>query len=329
MMNDIFDMQSTDYESVIDRTGFDPDRIDVDACDQHFAVLDHRQQIRARCSIWWRDSAQVNGTPTGTIGHYAATDETFGALALEHACRELKNRGCELAIGPMDGNTWRRYRFVTERGSCKPFFLEPDNPDDYPVHFGRHGFGTIASYVSEVNPAMATRQPELGELHQKMADRNISIASLDTASPDADLDGIHEVVCQSFREAFMYTPLDRESYRKMYAPLLREVDPRLMLVAKQAEEVVGFIFSPPDLLQRTYQDQVDAIVIKTIAILPRKDLSGLGRVLIVDLLKNALEMGFTTAISALMHTDNRSQRISSDCAGPMRRYSLFARALRS
>jgi len=327
-MNDIFDMESTDYESVIDRTGFDPDRIDAEECDQHFAVLDHKQQIRARCSIWWRDAARVNGIPTGTIGHYAATDESFGAAALEHACRELKNRGCELAVGPMDGNTWRRYRFVTERGTCKPFFLEPDNPDEYPIHFNRHGFGPIASYVSEINPAMASRQPEIGNLREKMAAQNISITSLDVVNPDNDLDGIYEVVCQSFRDAFMYTPLDRDNYRKMYAPLLREVDPRLLLVARQEGEVVGFVFSPPDLLQKSYQDQVDAIVIKTIAVLPRKEFSGLGRVLIVDLLKNALDMGFTTAISALMHTDNRSQKISSNCAGPMRRYSLFARELR-
>jgi predicted N-acetyltransferase YhbS len=115
----------------------------------------------------------------------------------------------------------------------------------------------------------------------------------------------------------------------MYAPLLREVDPRLMLVARQGGEIVGFVFSPPDLLQQTYQESVDAIVIKTIAVLQRKELSGLGRVLIVDLLENALQMGFTTAISALMHVDNRSQKISSDCAGPMRRYELFAKDLRS
>ena len=115
----------------------------------------------------------------------------------------------------------------------------------------------------------------------------------------------------------------------MYPPLLREVDPPFMLVPRQRGEIVGFVFSPPDLLQRTYQDRVDAIVIKTIAILPRRELSGLGRVLIVDLLRNALGMGFTTAISALMHIDNRSQKISSDCAGPMRQYELFARNLRA
>lgn len=327
-MHDVFDMQSSDYESVIDRTGFDPDRLDIEQSDQHFAVLDNKQQIRARCSIWWRDSARVNGTPTGTIGHYAATDEAFGATALEFACRELRNRGCELAVGPMDGNTWRRYRFVTERGTCKPFFLEPDNPDEYPIHFKRHGFSTLANYVSEINPAMVSRQPELGDLRRKMESLKIEIGSIDPADPASDLDGIYDVVSESFKDAFMYTPLARDSYRQMYAPLLGQVDPKLLLVAKQEGEVVGFIFSPPDVLQRSYQEQVDAIVIKTIAILPRSELSGLGRVLIVDLLKNALEMGFTTAISALMHTDNRSQKISSDCAGPMRRYSLFARELK-
>jgi len=327
-MHDIFDMRTTDYESIIDRTGFDPDRLETDRTDQHFAVLDCKGQVRARCSVWWRESAQVNGTRTGTIGHYAATDEPFGKTLLEHACRELQNRGCALAVGPMDGNTWRRYRFVTERGTARPFFLEPDNPDEWPIHFSRHGFEPLAHYVSEINPKMVVRQPELGSLREKMSKAGISIASLDTVNPDPDLDGIYDVALASFKDAFMYTDLDRESYRNMYVPLLKGVDPRLMLVAKQGGEVVGFIFAPPDMLQRDYQEKIDAIVIKTIAILPRKELSGLGRVLIVDMLENAVGMGFTTAISALMHCDNRSQKISSDCAGPMRRYSLFAKELR-
>jgi hypothetical protein len=328
-MHDIFDMQTTDYETIIDRTGFDPDKLESDQADQHFAILDSKDQIRARCSLWWRDSAQVNSTRTGTIGHYAATDEPFGEILLEHACKELKTRGCELAVGPMDGNTWRRYRFVTERGVAKPFFLEPDNPDEWPIHFARHGFNPLAHYVSEINPNMAVRQPELGTLRNKMKNAGITITSLDHQNPEADLDGIYAVVSESFKDAFMYTDLDRESYRRMYVPLLKGVDPRLMLVARQGGEVVGFIFAPPDMLQRSYQEKIDAIVIKTIAILPRKDLSGLGRVLIVDMLAHAVEMGFTTAISALMHCNNRSQKISSDCAGPMRRYSLFARELRA
>ena len=125
----------------------------------------------------------------------------------------------------------------------------------------------------------------------------------------------------------MSTPLDVDNYCSLYEPMLMQVDPRLMLVAKQAGEMVGFILAPPDFLQLQYQHRMDAIVIKTVAVLPQKEYRGLGRILIVDCLKNAIDMGFTTAISALMHVQNRSQKISSDCAGPMRAYALFAKEL--
>lgn len=326
-MLNIFDMQSADYDDIADATGFDAQRLQVDHADQHFAVLDEHERVRARCSIWWRDIANVNGSTTGAIGHYAATDAGHGQAVLRYAMRELKNRRCDLAVGPLDGSTWRHYRFVTERGTAKPFFLEPDNPDEWPAHFETLGFAPLAHYVSEINPDMANRQPELGELRRKFADLGVQIGPVNVEDPVDDMAGIYKVVCESFRNAFMYTPLDIESYGNMYEPILDTVDPRLMLVAKHDEEVVGFIVAPPDFLQLQYQHKMDAIVLKTVAVLPRQEYSGLGRVLIVDVLKNAIDMGFTTAISALMHVENRSQKISSDCAGPMRGYTLFAREL--
>lgn len=326
-MQNIFDMQSSDYEDIADHTGFESRRLQVEQVDQHFAALDSEQQIRARCSIWWRDTADVNGSTTGAIGHYAATDAEYGEAVLQHACRELKNRRCDMAVGPLDGNTWRRYRFITERGTAKPFFLEPDNPDEWPEHFNQSGFSTLAHYVSEINPDMTNRQPELGSLRQKFDDLGVQIDPVDVASPADDMAGIYRVVCESFKDAFMYTPLDIDSYCSLYEPMLQQVDPRLMLVAKHDGEVVGFILAPPNYLQQQYQKTIDAIVLKTVAVLPCKEYSGLGRMLIVDLLKNAIDMGFTTAISALMHTGNRSQKISSDCAGLMRAYALFAKEL--
>jgi L-amino acid N-acyltransferase YncA len=326
-MHAIFDMQSSDYDDIVDGTGFESSRLQVDQVDQHFAALDADQQVRARCSIWWRDTARLDGATTGAIGHYAATDAQYGATVLQHACTELKNRRCDIAVGPLDGNTWRSYRFVTERGSARPFFLEPDNPAEWPQHFGGVGFSTLAHYVSEINPDIANRQPELGSLREKFDDLSVQIEPVNVDDPVDDMAGIYRVVCESFRDAFMYTPLDIDCYCSMYEPLLQQVDPRLMLVGKHDGEVVGFMLAPPDFLQLEYQHKMDAIVLKTVAVLPRKEYSGLGRVLIVDLLKNALDMGFTTAISALMHVQNRSQKISSDCAGPMRAYTLFAREL--
>ena len=326
-MHSVFDMQTPDYAGVTDQTGFDAQCLQIDRVDQHFAALDKEQRVRARCSIWWRDTANVNESKTGAIGHYAATDSQYGAAVLQHATRELRNRRCKIALGPLDGNTWRRYRFITERGDAKAFFLEPDNPDEWPLHFENSGFAPLAHYVSEINPDMANRQPQLGSLREKFARLGVQVEPLNVQNPVDDMAGIYRVVCESFRDAFLYTPLDVDSYCDMYQPMLGRVDPGLMLVAKHDDEVVGFILAPPDYLQQSYQQTMDAIVLKTVAVLPRREYRGLGRVLIVDLLKNAIDMGFSTAISALMHTENRSQKISSDCAGPMRAYTLFAREL--
>jgi len=327
-MYDIFDMQTSDYDDVRDTTAFAAEQITIELADQHFAVMD-ADHLLARCSIWWRDTANVDGASTGAIGHYAATDEESGRAVLDYACRELRNRGCALAVGPLDGNTWRRYRLITERGDAKPFFLEPDNPDEWPDHFRSSGFQTLASYVSEINPRIAVRQPELCSLRQKFARLGVSIEPINSADSAADMDGIYDVTRESFQDAFLYTKLDQESFRQMYAPLLQQVDPRLLLLARHEGRVVGFVFAPPDYLQQSYHGRIDTIVIKTVAILPDKRYRGLGRVLIVDMLRNALDMRYTTAVSALMQTDNRSQEISSACAGLMRRYELFARSLRS
>ena len=227
----------------------------------------------------------------------------------------------------MNGNTWRQYRFVTKLGSARPFFLEPRNPCEYPSHFRHLGFRTVATYVSEFNHSIATRQPELGSLRNKLTGEGIEFLPLDASGHGGDLDGVYDVVCESFANAFLYTPLDKVSFRKLYEPLLQQVDPRLMLLAKQAGKVVGFVFAPPDLLQRQYQGVVDSIVIKTLAVLPRRRLAGLGRVLVVEMMQNAIAMGYSTAVSALMHVDNRSRGISAGCARPMREYALLAKDL--
>jgi len=326
-MYDIFDMQQSDYAGVVDTTGFEPALLATDHADQHFAALDQDGRIRARCSIWWRDTAVIDNAPSGAIGHYAADSVESARVLLEHACRELTIYGCAYAIGPMDGNTWRNYRFVTERGSAKPFFLEPDNPHEWPQHFRQTGFSTYLNYVSELNPDFPNRQPELGTLRDKFADLGVAIEPFDLNCPAEDMQGLYQVVCEAFADSPLYTPLGYDQFVKMYVPLMSTVDPRLMLVARHEGQVVGFVFSPPDYLQSSRPAEIDTIVIKTIAILPRTAYRGLGRVLIVDMLKNAEAMGYRQAISALMHTQNRSQKISRDCAAHMRCYELFGRKL--
>jgi len=42
--------------------------------------------------------------------------------------RSLRAAGCALAAGPVDGDTWHRYRLVTWSDGTPPFSLEPFSP---------------------------------------------------------------------------------------------------------------------------------------------------------------------------------------------------------
>ena len=326
-MHDIFDMQASDYDGVRDATGFDPSRLTRERVDEHYAVVDDDDSVLARCSIWWQDAPVTAQGRVGAIGHYSALDSDAADSLLEFACRQLRHRRCALALGPLDGNTWRRYRFITERGGARPFFLEPDNPDEWPTQFTRAGFRSYTRYVSELNDNFPIRQPEIGDLPERFERMGVSIETLDLAGPARDLEDIHAVACAGFAGSPLFTPIDFDDFAALYAPLLTSVDPKLMLVARHEGRIVGFVFAPPDYLQSVDPAAIDTIVIKTVAVLPDACYRGLGRLLIVEMLRNAESLGYRQAISALMYCRNRSQQISSDCARPMREYRLFAREL--
>jgi hypothetical protein len=108
-------------------------------------------RTQARVSLWWQTVPQYDGERLGLLGHYAARDASAAAEVLSAACRTLAAQGCTLAVGPIDGSTWRRYRVLTDRGREPPFLLEPDNPDEWPGQFEAAGFEACARYYSSLN----------------------------------------------------------------------------------------------------------------------------------------------------------------------------------
>lgn len=103
-------------------------------------VLVENSTLRARCSLWWSSVPLIADERPACVGHFAAMEAADAAQLLKEACGTLASHGASMAIGPLDGNTWRRYRLVTQRGEEPPFFLEPDNPDAYPHYFEAAGF---------------------------------------------------------------------------------------------------------------------------------------------------------------------------------------------
>jgi GNAT superfamily N-acetyltransferase len=290
-------------------------------------LVDAAGGVLARCSLWWTATPPHADHRLGLLGHYAARDSASAAVLLQRACEELQAHGCTLAVGPMDGNTWQRYRLLTERGPEPIFFLEPDNPDDWPGHFTDNGFTALAQYYSALNTNLAEHDPRIPEMARRLDAQGFVLRPLRLDQFEEELRRIHAVSLASFAHNFLYTPIAEEDFVAQYRPVRDYVRPELVLIAEQDGRPAGYVFALPDLLQARRGQRVDTVIVKTLAVHPDHGGAGLGGLLTARCHEAARRLGYTRAIHALMHETNKSRRISGHTARTIRRYTLFARPL--
>lgn len=294
--------------------------------DLHLCALSENDGVQARCSLWWNHVPAYEQHRLGVIGHYAASDDAAAAAVLAAAQERLRAASCTLAIGPMNGNTWRSYRFVTERGAEPAFFLEPVNPPEWPVQFEGAGFSPLAAYFSALNSDLSRPDPRMDALEKKMADARVAIRSAN-ADLRCELKNIYAVSRVSFRQNFLYTEIPEAEFIAMYEPVLPVARPELVLIAESDGQCVGYLFAIPDLAQKARGREVDTFIIKTVSILPKPELRGLGTLLVSRAQERGRELAFRCCIHALMFEDNISLNISRHYADVMRKYTLYSKDL--
>ncbi len=298
------------------------------AADQHLVVEDGSIVV-ARCALWWRNVPDMPGEQPGLIGAYAATSAAAANLLLADACARLEARGCTLAVGPMDGSTWRSYRWITDRGNEPPFFLEPQHPLEWPGQWRDAGFAALATYHSSVVEDLGRRDEELRRASARLRAQGVSLRMLDAGRWANELARVHALSLASFARNFLYTPLPRDEFLAQYEPLRPVLLPELAWLAEHDGELVGFLFALPDHLERTRGEPARSVIMKTVAVARGRAYAGLGALLGERVQEAATDLGYTRAIHALMHDRNTSAVRSRRNARVIRRYTLFARRLRT
>jgi GNAT superfamily N-acetyltransferase len=308
----------------------DPEELRRSRADQHWMLEERASgEVAARCSLWWSNVPAHLSRPVGLLGHYQAVDPEAAGALLTLACRRLSSAGCALAVGPMDGSTFHHYRLVTERGALPPFFLEPDNPDDWPSHFTNNDFRPLAHYYSSLQTDLAHQYPaDRQSVLARMRADGVTIRSLNPGSFADELHRIYSVASRSFAAGLFASPISESEFVEQYQRLLPLLYPELVVLAERDDTTIGFLFAVPDWLEAGRGHPIHTVIVKTLAVLPEYAGHGLGTLLSSHCQEIATRLGFTRAIHALMHERNISRRISQEYGGRViRRYTLFGREL--
>ena len=294
--------------------------------DLHLAIMDEGI-LTSRLSVWWKHGPQLEGRKVGAIGHYAAGSSAAAAAVLDEACRVLASNGMARVVGPMNGNLWRRHRFITSRGEHPPFFLEPENPDAYPLQFEAAGFQPFLRSTSSIVDDLTAPDDRAEEFAEALKGRHVTIRPVDLQHFEQELGTIHALVSHHFDEHPLYSPVSKQVFIDKHLRARSIILPDLTLLAEVDGKLVGFIFAVPDLLQERRGQEIDTLVVRTLAGAPERQYAGLGRLLLSTVHARAAERGFRHVIHALLPESSHWETLGQRSARTIRQYAIVLREL--
>ena len=258
------------------------------------------------------DGPAWDGAPAAAIGDFSCKTPEAGAALLAKAIAWIKARGRDRIIGPMSGDTWHSYRFVSETDGSPPFLMEPTNKPHEPEVFRTAGFAEISRYFSaRVALAEAAKS-------DPTPTEAFTVETWDGSDPEGLFGQVFELSTEAFANNAFYTPMSKADFLAMYLPVVPMLKQELIFFARRPDgSLAGFLFGIPNYAEGPTPTSA---ILKTYASLER----GAGRHLASRFHKAALGMGFQDAIHALIHDDNQSaDRSAAEGATLFRRYSLL------
>lgn len=265
----------------------------------------------AAISIYY-DAPQWSEIPTAAFGDFSCKTQDSGAEIIAQAIEKVRATGIKQIIGPMNGDTWHNYRFVTETDNSPSFLLEPTNKPHEVKVFMDAGFENISDYCSMRVPLTQTAQ------NTPHPTSDFTIETWDGENPEHFIKQVFAISAQAFTKNAFYKPINESDFLEMYLPIIPMVKKELIFFARRPDSsLAGFLFGIPNYAEGP---NARSVIIKTYASLSK----GAGQHLIFAFHKAALSLGYETAIHALMHNNNQSAaRSAAESAYIFRRYELL------
>jgi hypothetical protein len=255
---------------------------------------------------------------TGMLGYFESTNDPAAACTLLHeAAAWLRGQGAGDVIGPMDGDTWHRYRVNAGPFETPPFLLEPVNPPYYAQLWEAAGFEVLETYSSKRIDDITPLLEKLAPMDARAVARGYRFRPIDPSRLREELTIVWRLSLEIFAGNAFYSGIALENFLALYDGIERLLVPELVLFADDANgEPAGFVFAYPDLVP-------GVVDYKTIGVTPKHRRGYVGWALLHRVYQTALRMGRRTANHCLMREGNASQSMDAGHAEEFRRYLLY------
>ncbi len=258
------------------------------------------------------DGPTWENSPTAALGKFTCVTREAGVEVLSQALSFIRKQQVHRVIGPMDGDTWHSYRFVTQSDDSPVFLMEPSNKPHALEAFQTVGFSEISRYFSARVPLSKTAQTA------PSATSDFTVEAWDGQNPEALFSQVYKLSSRAFSNNAFYKPISQDAFLEMYLPMVPMLKRELIFFARRPDNtLVGFLFGTPNYAEGPTPSSV---ILKSYASLSK----GAGQHLAFAFHHAAQTAGYETAIHALIHDDNLSaQRSAAEGANIFRRYGLF------
>jgi hypothetical protein len=198
---------------------------------------------------------EFHGERAGFFGFFEVENDQQAAASLLDAARDwVRSRGADLIRGPMNPSTNYECALLVDGFELDPMVMMTYNPAYYAEFLEDYGMKKAMDlYAYDIGAHYFNHSEKL----QRVADRlrkksNISVRTVDMKKFKDEVGIIRQVYNDAWSRNWGFVPMTEDEFDHLAKDLKQIVDPRVVLIAEQANEggrskPVGFLLAVPDL----------------------------------------------------------------------------------
>jgi len=191
----------------------------------------------------------------GFFGFFEVENDRQAAASLLDAARDwVRSRGADLIRGPMNPSTNYECALLVDGFEMDPMVMMTYNPAYYAELLEDYGMKkAVDLYAYDIGAHYFNHSEKLQRVAERLRKKsNISVRSVDMKKFKDEVGIIRQVYNDAWSRNWGFVPMTEDEFEHLAKDLKQIVDPRVVLIAEQANEggkskPVGFLLAVPDI----------------------------------------------------------------------------------